>query len=337
MAQAVESQSENAPERAGGRGRVQSGDRRPAGREHDPLIARARRLETILVSLRYITAAVVLAMTVAFDSASDAAAALVVIGTLALNVYVSRALRGIEQAIQADELGRIVLACDVLLALSTYLLFLGDPSAMPIAFLPLLAFELAVRYDAAGIVIGLALFGVGLAGRIYAQLVVIEDGAVRAPMLLVWSAVVILMVAFSREFRSRENAERAAARERERIAAGFRATIGEILERADVASDETTRRDVTQAMQEICSGRRDGCEALAARIAELVSVPYADLGLTRREREIATMLGRGYPYARIAGELFISPSTVRNHVHNIKTKLGVSSREELVETVRRHR
>lgn len=303
----------------------------------DTLLAGARRLETMLSGIRSITAAVVLAMTLAFDPASEIVALVLVVAAFALNYWVAAALRQLESAGDVDRLARTVLTCDALLAAGTYATFLHDPHAMPIAFVPLLVFELSLRLDTLGLAVALGVFGAALALRVHAQSDLIEGGSVRPPMLLVWIAVVILMAAFSREFRSRERAERAAMEERARIAGGFRATINELLERRDTAPDEVTRADVMQAMEDLCCREPEQCREIAARIADLVSEPYGGLGLTRREREIVGMLARGYPSARIAAELFVSPSTVRNHVHNIKAKLGVSSREEILDVVQHGR
>jgi DNA-binding NarL/FixJ family response regulator len=52
--------------------------------------------------------------------------------------------------------------------------------------------------------------------------------------------------------------------------------------------------------------------------------------LTRREREILGLLAQGYLYKEIAGELKISLSTVRAHLHAIYEKLRVQSRTEAV-------
>ena len=51
-----------------------------------------------------------------------------------------------------------------------------------------------------------------------------------------------------------------------------------------------------------------------------------DLPLTRREREILCLLHAGGNTAGIARELFISPTTVRNHIQHLLKKLGAHSR-----------
>lgn len=57
--------------------------------------------------------------------------------------------------------------------------------------------------------------------------------------------------------------------------------------------------------------------------------PHVD-GLTTREREVLELLSQGLGTAEIAEELIISLSTVRNHVQNILSKLGVHSRLEAI-------
>jgi DNA-binding NarL/FixJ family response regulator len=50
--------------------------------------------------------------------------------------------------------------------------------------------------------------------------------------------------------------------------------------------------------------------------------------LSPREREVLALLARGAKTSAIAEALFISPETVRTHIQNILTKLGVHSRLE---------
>ncbi len=51
---------------------------------------------------------------------------------------------------------------------------------------------------------------------------------------------------------------------------------------------------------------------------------------TRRELQVVTLLARGMSNREIAGQLFISEHTVRNHLGHIFSKLGVSSRTQAV-------
>lgn len=51
--------------------------------------------------------------------------------------------------------------------------------------------------------------------------------------------------------------------------------------------------------------------------------------LTAREQEIVALVTQGFRNKEIADKLFISEQTVKNHLHNIFDKLGVSDRLEL--------
>jgi DNA-binding NarL/FixJ family response regulator len=51
--------------------------------------------------------------------------------------------------------------------------------------------------------------------------------------------------------------------------------------------------------------------------------------LSQREREIVSLVAQGYKNREMAEKMFISEQTVKNHLHNIFDKLGVSDRLEL--------
>lgn len=51
--------------------------------------------------------------------------------------------------------------------------------------------------------------------------------------------------------------------------------------------------------------------------------------LSQREREIVALVAQGYKNKEMAERMFISEQTVKNHLHNIFDKLGVSDRLEL--------
>ena len=84
-----------------------------------------------------------------------------------------------------------------------------------------------------------------------------------------------------------------------------------------------------------CSPRVAG--ALAERVAALKAArPTAneEPRLTRRQREIAALISEGLSNKQIASRLSIQQATVKNHVHNILGKLGVSHRDEVATLVR---
>ena len=64
------------------------------------------------------------------------------------------------------------------------------------------------------------------------------------------------------------------------------------------------------------------CDAVAERY-----------GLSKRERDVLRLLARGYSSARIQSELYIAPGTVNYHARNIYAKLGVHSKQNLIDLV----
>ena len=59
--------------------------------------------------------------------------------------------------------------------------------------------------------------------------------------------------------------------------------------------------------------------------------PHADRKLlTRREREVVTLVATGLTNDEIAERLVLSPATVRTHVSRSMTKVGARNRAQLV-------
>ena len=68
-------------------------------------------------------------------------------------------------------------------------------------------------------------------------------------------------------------------------------------------------------------------ESFDERLARLASTA----GLSPREAEVLSFVGRGHSSVYVAKTLLISESTVYTHVRNLYRKLGVTSREELIQ------
>ena len=73
-----------------------------------------------------------------------------------------------------------------------------------------------------------------------------------------------------------------------------------------------------------------GSPSLEERCAALVREHH----LTAREAEILGYVAAGYGSGYISEALYISPNTVRTHIHNIYGKLGVNSREDVLDLVK---
>jgi DNA-binding NarL/FixJ family response regulator len=58
------------------------------------------------------------------------------------------------------------------------------------------------------------------------------------------------------------------------------------------------------------------------------------LGLTRREQQLVKMIGQGMTNKEIANELNVAEQTVKNHVHRMLRKVGVTDRLAAVELCR---
>lgn len=113
-----------------------------------------------------------------------------------------------------------------------------------------------------------------------------------------------------------------------------------------VALGQAGRRDASRAALETAA---DAFSRLGARpflercLADLDRAAAPDLatrprdrwadGLTDREREVTTLVGRGWTNPEIAAELFVSTKTVEYHLRNVYGKLGLAGRRALRDRV----
>jgi NarL family two-component system response regulator LiaR len=100
--------------------------------------------------------------------------------------------------------------------------------------------------------------------------------------------------------------------------------IGYLLK--DISADE-----LAQAIRAAHSGRATLSPEAAQTLVETANQPPSPgLDLTEREREVLVLMIEGLNNTQIAVKLIVSPSTIKSHVSNILSKLGVASRTEAV-------
>jgi NarL family two-component system response regulator LiaR len=100
--------------------------------------------------------------------------------------------------------------------------------------------------------------------------------------------------------------------------------IGYLLK--DVSAD-----DLAKAIRSAYAGRSTlSPEAAQALVQNSNKPPKPGLDLTERELEVLSLMIEGLNNTQIAGKLTVSPSTIKSHVSNILSKLGVASRTEAV-------
>jgi DNA-binding CsgD family transcriptional regulator len=69
---------------------------------------------------------------------------------------------------------------------------------------------------------------------------------------------------------------------------------------------------------------------------ETLEMPRSVSGLTRQERQVATIVARGATNREAAATLFVNHKTIEYHLGNVYRKLGVRSRTELANVMREH-
>jgi NarL family two-component system response regulator LiaR len=90
-------------------------------------------------------------------------------------------------------------------------------------------------------------------------------------------------------------------------------------------------QELARAVRTAAAGEALLDPAVAARLVEALEEDGRDARaeqLTPREREVLALIGRGFANKRIALELGIAEKTVKTHVGNVLSKLGVSDRTQ---------
>lgn len=113
-----------------------------------------------------------------------------------------------------------------------------------------------------------------------------------------------------------------------------RGALGYVLQDASAA-------DVVSAIRTVAEGQAV-CPPQYARILfDLIATQAGKLpnrqkhtkwGLTRREQQLIPLIGNGLSNKEIADHFTLSEQTVKNHIHRIMRKIGVSDRLSIFET-----
>jgi DNA-binding NarL/FixJ family response regulator len=72
------------------------------------------------------------------------------------------------------------------------------------------------------------------------------------------------------------------------------------------------------------------CVAIMDRAKHFLDVAERLTALSRRQQQVATLVGAGLSNKNIAGKMGVSEGTVKTHLHAIYDKLRVQSRVEII-------
>ncbi len=109
--------------------------------------------------------------------------------------------------------------------------------------------------------------------------------------------------------------------------------------------EDASASDVAAAVRAVMRGQAVCPPALCLHLFEYIyrqarTLPNTwirtRLGLTRREQQLVPLIARGLTNKEIALHLHLSEQTVKNHIHRMLHKTGVSDRLEVVEACNSH-
>lgn len=100
---------------------------------------------------------------------------------------------------------------------------------------------------------------------------------------------------------------------------------------------EATPQEIVGSIESVVAGQAGFGSAVSGRVLAALATSASPRGLdgiTDRESEVLDLLARGLTNAAIADRLGLSGKTIRNHVSNIFSKLGVADRAAAVAKAR---
>ncbi|HVO79402.1 MAG TPA: response regulator transcription factor [Terriglobales bacterium] len=109
---------------------------------------------------------------------------------------------------------------------------------------------------------------------------------------------------------------------------------------------DASATEVAAAVRAVTRGEAVCPPALCLRLFEYVARRWLEMpavlvgddsGFTRREQQLAQMIGQGLTNKEIATELHLSEQTVKNHIHRMLRKTGMRDRLAVAEVYRAER
>jgi DNA-binding NarL/FixJ family response regulator len=104
--------------------------------------------------------------------------------------------------------------------------------------------------------------------------------------------------------------------------------------------------NLIEAIRDAAQGKMIMPPAVAAKLAQglhKISIKkkddgaaQTDLGLSEREKEIASMMIQGFTNRQISSALYISEGTIRNYISNIYSKINIGDRTQAVLFLKEH-
>jgi NarL family two-component system response regulator LiaR len=91
---------------------------------------------------------------------------------------------------------------------------------------------------------------------------------------------------------------------------------------------DTNAPELCRAIKAAAAGQVQLTPKAAARLMQAINVPRNPEALTERETEVLRLVAQGQANKQIAASLHIAEKTVKIHVSNILSKLGVQSRTQ---------
>jgi DNA-binding NarL/FixJ family response regulator len=95
----------------------------------------------------------------------------------------------------------------------------------------------------------------------------------------------------------------------------------------------SSQEKIIESLRELHAGGAPMSTSIARKVVQSFHRREDSFGLSARETDVLSLLGKGFLYKEIAIKLGIAIGTVRQHIHSIYEKLHVQNRTEALNKV----